>query len=177
MNPRRLFCAALLLAAPALADEGIFPGLRSVLSEAEWKRAGLDQLSPDQVGIVDAALISHYMRAVTGVGPLPSPAVIAAGSSGEQPAAAAGARGFWDRFGLSRITDSDWRNQPPLKARCTGWQGGNRFVLDNGQVWEGVERIPFDVAGKPVIIEARPLGNYALKLEEKGIAAMVHRVK
>jgi hypothetical protein len=123
MNPRRLICVALPLAAPALADEG-FPGLRSVLSEAEWKRAGLDRLSPDQVGIIDAALISHYMRAVTGVGPLPSPATLAIAQSGDQPAASApGARGFWDRFGLTRLTDSDWRTQPPLKARCTGWQG------------------------------------------------------
>lgn len=177
MNPRRLFCVALLLAAPAFAADGIFPGLRSVLTDAEWKRAGLDRLSPDQIGVIDAALISHYMRAVTGVGPRPSPEVIAALPRTDQPAAATPSRGFWDRFGLTKLADTDWRTQPPLTARCTTWQGSNRFVLDNGQVWEGVEMIPFDVAGKPVIIEARPLGNYALKLEEKGVAVMVRRVK
>lgn len=166
----------LLLAVPAFAGDGIFPGLRSVLTDAEWKRAGLDRLTPDQIGVIDAALISHYMRAVTGVGPMPSAETLAALQRADQPAAAE-SRGFWDRFGLTRLAESDWRTQPPLNARCTGWQGGNRFVLDNGQVWEGVERIPFDVAGKPVIIEARPLGNFALKLEEKGAAVMVRRVK
>lgn len=178
MNLRRLFCLTLLLAAPALADEGVFPGLRSVLTDAEWKRAGLDRLSPDQIGVIDAALISHYMRAVTGVGPLPSTAALAARSRADQAAMAGSApRGIWDRFGLTKLTDTDWRTQPPLTARCTAWQGSNRFVLDNGQVWEGVEIIPFDVAGKPVIIEARPMGNFALKLEEKGVAVMVRRVK
>lgn len=178
MNPRRLFCVALLLAAPLFAADGIFPGLRSVLTDAEWRRAGLDRLSPDQVGVIDAALISHYMRAVTGVGPLPSAESLAASQLPDPTIAGSSApRGFWDRFGLTRLTDTDWRTQPPLTARCTAWQGSNRFVLDNGQVWEGIEMIPFDVAGKPVIIEARPMGNFALKLEEKGVAVMVRRVK
>lgn len=178
MNLRRLLGLALLFTASALAAEGIFPGLRSVLTDAEWKRAGLDRLSPDQIGVIDAAVISHYLRAVTGVGALPTSAELAASQRPDPTIAGSSApSGFWDRFGLTKLTDTDWRTQPPLTARCTAWQGSNRFVLDNGQVWEGIEMIPFEVAGKPIIIEARPLGNFALKLEEKGIAVMVRRVK
>ena len=175
MNLRRLFFLTLLFAAPALADEGIFPGLKSVLTAEEWKRAGLDRLSPDQVGVIDAALIRHYLRAVTGVGPLPNPEALAAMQRADQPTAAP--RSIWDRFGLPLMSSTDWRTQPPLIARCIDWQGGNRFALDNGQVWEGLENIPFDLKGKSVIIEARPMGNFALKLDEKGASVLVHRLK
>ena len=28
-----------------------FPGLKAVLTKAEWERAGLDKLTPDQIGV------------------------------------------------------------------------------------------------------------------------------
>ena len=191
MHLRRFFFLALIFLTSAFAAEGIFPGLRSVLTDAEWKRAGLDRLSPDQVGVIDAAIISHYMRAVTGVGPLPSAAALTAvpraapvspvaaqpPAAAKPPESARGSPSIWERFGLSKGSDSDWRKQPPLLARCTGWQGGNRFVLDNGQVWEGLDSIPFELEGKQVIIEARPLGGFALKLDEKSAVIRVQRVK
>ena len=82
---------------------------------------------------------------------------------------------YWDKFGLEKIK-GDWREQPPMKAKVTSWQGGNRFALDTGQVWEGTEPIPFELLGREVIIEARPLGAYALKLGENSMSVRVRRV-
>ncbi|MFZ9746994.1 MAG: hypothetical protein ACO3G4_10225 [Opitutaceae bacterium] len=70
MFTARLFALVLLLAAPAAA-QGTYPGLRQILSEAEWKRAGLDRLTPDQLGVIDAALIRFQLAEARGATPTP----------------------------------------------------------------------------------------------------------
>lgn len=154
----------LLVSAPfSVAEEPVFPGLKSVLTEAEWKRSGLNQLLPDQLGVVDAALIRYLLRT-----PPPAPA--------STPAAAPKASLF-ERFGLTSL-GGDWRKHPPLTAKVSAWQGANRFVLDNGQVWQGLEDIPFEIAGKDVTIEARPMNAFALKLNDAQSSAIrVQRVR
>lgn len=167
----------LLLATSAAFANPAFPGLKKVLSEAEWKRAGLDQLTPDQIGVIDAAMIRHHAEATRA-------AVIAATTPPEpDPAAspavnAAKRASFWERFGIGKSKSPDsWRNQPPMVAKVTAWQGANRFVLDTGQVWEGVEAIPYEILGQTVTIEARPLDSFALKLNADSVAVRVRRVK
>ena len=169
MKLPRLFALGLLLASTALAQD-TFPGLSAIMSAEEKKRAGLDRLTPDEVGVIDAALIRYYMRVVTGLSGLPPP---------PEPVAAAPrtAPGIWERFGLAKLTDTDWKKQPPMIVKVAGWAGGNRFTLDNGQIWEGLENIPFEIAGKQVIIEARPLDNFALKLDDKSAVVRVRRLK
>lgn len=165
-----------LLAIPALAQPS-FPGLQALLSEAEWKRAGLDRLTPDQIGVIDAALIRFTRQAA------PAPAASttpppAAPAPGETPAQNAIARArFWEKFGLGKAGTGDWRDLPPMTARVTGWQGANRFSLDTGQIWEGLEAIPFELIGQEVTIEARPMGAFALRLSGGSMAVRVHRVK
>jgi hypothetical protein len=83
---------------------------------------------------------------------------------------------FWEKFGFDKIS-GDWRAQPPMQAKVTSWLGGNRFSLDTGQVWEGVETIPFDPLGQEVTIEARPMGAFALKLGENSMSVRVRRVR
>ena len=64
----KLLCVVTLSAAIAgagLCAEPTFPGLNKVLTEAEWKRAGLDKLTPDQIGVIDAALIRHVAQVIT----------------------------------------------------------------------------------------------------------------
>ena len=127
-------------------------------------------VTPDQIGVIDAALIKHYAQAaMTAAAPALPP--------NATPAETAAAKSrFWDKFGFGK-SDSDWRSQPPMAAKVTAWRGSNGFVLDNGQVWEGVEQIPFDLPGKSVTIEARPLGAFALKLNEDSVAVRVRRVR
>jgi hypothetical protein len=55
--------------------------------------------------------------------------------------------------------------------------GGNRFKLDNGQVWEGVEPIPFELVNREIAIEPRPGGHFSLTVEGKNTTVRIVRKK
>ncbi len=165
-----LFIAALLLAAaPAFAQES-FPGLKSVLSAAEWKRAGLDRLTPDEIGVIDAALI----RREAGVTARHQTELTSAQQQAATPAAEK--PGLLSRFGLSD-KDGDWHNVPPLKARVVKWETPNRFILDNGQAWESSEPIIYELVGKDIEIQARPAKSFALVVGDVNTTIRVTRVR
>ena len=170
------FFLPLLLALDSAGSsaEPIFPGLQSVLTPTEWQRAGLDRLTPDQIGVIDAALIRHHAPAAT-LAANPPPLDPAPGTTPQENALTRSR--FWTRFGFGKGDTADWRKQPPMHAKVTSWQGANRFALDTGQVWEGVEPIPYEILGATITIEARPLGAFALKLNETSMAVRVRRVK
>ncbi len=171
----RLLLIAVLGATPGLASPSTFPGLQSVLSEAEWKRAGLDRLTPDQIGVIDAALIRYERSRDEQTEARVEERVAAAAAARETKA---DRPSVWERFGFaSNRGEPHWRDTPPLRAKVVSWQGANRFVLDNGQVWEGVSTIPFELLGEEVAIEARPAGNFALSLDGRSTAVHVRRVK
>lgn len=178
MKHLRLFLFFVSLHAIAFAA-GTFPGLKNIMTEAEWKRAGLDRLTPDEIGVIDAALIKHTLRTSSDAASTTTAAQPPTPAAGATPAETAAARSrFWEKFGLNiSASGPDWRTQPPMVAKVTGWRGANGFVLDNGQVWEGVEKIPFDLPGSSVTIEARPMGAFALKLNDDSVAVRVRRVK
>lgn len=177
MTLLRLLPLCLLLAAGSSAAQETFPGLRRVLTDAEWQRAGLDRLSPDQVGVIDAALIRHQAAKAPGAAAVPT-GEPPAPTPGATPAEAAAQRSrFWERFGIGKLSEADWRRQPPMVARVTGWQGANRFSLDTGQVWEGTELIPYEILGQEVTISARPAGNFSLQLKAGSAEIRVRRVR
>lgn len=181
MKPVRLLLPALLSVA-ATFGQSAFPGLQKILTTAEWERAGLDRLTADQIGVIDAALIRHAIteRRAQGTAPtVAAPPAPPAPSVPATPAEAAAARSrFWEKFGLGALASApDWRTVPPMTAKVTAWQGANRFVLDTGQVWEGQEKIPYEILGQTVTIEARPMGAFALKLNAESVAVRVQRVK
>jgi hypothetical protein len=170
---KRLFIAALLLTAVLGSAQEAFPGLKSLLSAAEWQRAGLDRLSPDEIGVIDAALIRHQAGTTTR---------LKAEISAAQPVvtatpAAAPKPGFFQRFGLPIYDDTDWRTMPPLKARVVKWESSNRFRLDNGQVWEGFESITYELVGKDIEIQARPHGQFALVVDGANTTLRVMRLR
>ncbi len=170
------FFPALLLVVAGQCAEAPFPGLQKVLTEAEWKRAGLDKLTPDQLGVIDAALIRHVAQVIVKV-TTPPPITPEPGTTAQENAVARSR--FWERFGFGKSDgkSDSWRDQPPMRAKVTGWQGANRFALDTGQVWEGIEPIPYEILGATITIEARPLGAFALKLNEDSLPVRVRRVK
>ena len=152
-----LFTLLLCLSAGFAAAQTTFPGLKAILSDAEWKRAGLDRLTPDEIGVIDAALIRQQAGA-TATTPQLNP-------------------GMMQRFGLPLFDEGDWRTKPPLKARFVKWEGGNRFHLDNGQVWEGFDPITYDLAGKDLEIQARPHGQFALVIDGVSTTLRVMRLR
>ena len=170
---KTLRIAILLLAlAQAVSAAETFPGLKAILTPEEWQRARLDRLSPDELGVIDAALIRHFMSTQAAhdaqIGEMRKSVV----QVDEERK-----RSFLQKFGLPVFGESDWRDMPPLKAKVVGWAGGNRFKLDNGQVWEGADPIVYELVGKNIEIHARPMGAYALVVEGTNTTLRVMRIR
>ena len=164
---KRLLALLLLAASVASAQTPLFPGLKSIMSAEEYERAGLNQLTPDQLAVVDAAIMRHYTEAAN---------IAPTAPVNGQNMGLDDNRSWLSRFGLPDL-GSDWRGAPSLKAKCTGWVGGNSFKLDNGQVWEGSEPIPYELANRDIEIQPRPGGLFALIVEGKNTTIRVRRVK
>lgn len=158
----RPLLAFTLLACPLLGQDTVFPGLRSILTVSEWERAGLGTLTPEQINIIDQAMRRYHTIVPTALPP-----------AGSQPPRE---RSILEAFGLPSF-GGDWQSIPPLRAQVVRWRGGNRFVLDNGQVWEGVQSIPYELPGKHVTIAARRGGTYVLIVEDQNTAIRVIRVE
>lgn len=151
---------------------GSFPGIKVIMTPEEYSRAGLDALSPDQIGVIDAAIIRHYLRTVN----------VAATQEAEQISQQAieedRKRTWLSRVGLPDLgLTQEWKNQPSIKGKCTGWVTGNSFRLDNDQVWQGVDPIRMELAGRDIEIQPRPNGGFALVVDGKNTTMRVIRVK
>lgn len=187
--------ATLLVAASTviLAAQTPFPGLAGVLTPEEWQRAGLDRLSPDEIGVIDAALIRHGQTArarlqeelAAARAQAAQQAQLAAQQAATQAAQQAASsdaaperkRHLLARFGLPVFDFTDWRDLPPLRAKVVAWENRNRFRLDNGQVWEGFEPIPYDLPGRDIEIHARPNNQFALVLDGKSTSVRLFRLR
>jgi hypothetical protein len=174
-----LLAFALFVSASLGHAQAFFPGLKAVLSAAEWKRAGLDRLSPDEIGVIDAALIRHESAANSQLRSELIAARETAAATRRTASTATGEQkpGLLQRFGFPVLSDSDWRSLPPLKAMVTSWESANRFKLDNGQVWEGAEPITYELVGKNVEIQARPNNRFNLVVEGNNTALRVTRLR
>jgi len=167
-----LLVLLLVLSASTAAAQTTFPGLKAVLSAAEWKRAGLDRLTPDEIGVIDAALIRNQAGATAQL----QTELAKARTVAATPAPAANPS-LMQRFGLPIFDEGDWRTMPPLRAKVTKWEGGNRFRLDNGQIWEGHDQITYDLPGKEIEIHARPHGQFALVVDGVNTTLRVMRLR
>jgi hypothetical protein len=174
----RAFAILLSFAAtiPVFASETA-PSLKDLLTAAEWKRAGLDRLSPDEIGVIDAALIRNNVRLRQAHETELAAARAAIPVAGTEAVAAEKKRSFLQRFGLPTFDEVNWRDIPPLQAKVTEWVSANRFKLDNGQVWEGVDNITYELAGKSIEIQARPHGQFALIVEGQNTTLRIMRLR
>ena len=166
---KTLLVLFLLTAATALA-ESPFPGLKIVMTPEEYAKAGLDGLTPDQLSVIDAAIVRHYLRTVK------VEATQQAEQLTQQALTEERDKSWLAHVGLPEL-GSDWKNQPSVKAKCTGWATGNSFKLDNDQVWEGVEPIRMELSGREIEIQPRPNGGFALVVDGKNTTMRVVRVK
>lgn len=105
------WAAVLLLCGAGLEDE---------MSQTEFKRAGLDKLSAEELDFLNAYLGRDALPPRP-VASAPSPVQAVASSQPEAP-------------------QGSVRSEEPIKSRIRGefrgWDGHTRFVLENGQVWQ-----------------------------------------
>lgn len=169
MKTTRLFVclATFLLSVSAAFAQAAFPGLRAILSPDVAQRAGLNQLTPDQIAILDAAISGYVSQIARDQGQVVNTAV-----------AQQQTRSFWSHFGLPAFKhEANWKQQPVMTAKVVKWVGPNSFLLDNGQVWQGTDPIPYELVGLEVEIAPRPLGDFALEMKDKHIVVRVTRVQ
>lgn len=159
---RRLSVVALVLfslvAGSALAQQ--FSTLEERMTYAEFKGAGLEKLTPEELAALNSWLANKASTTV-------------AGTVGATPAK--DMRGFEGREGSTEDVVST------IPGPFRGWKGpGDRFTLANGQVWVvtgGTSRFNVSLENPTVTIEKGMLSAWYLRVEGYNARAGVKRVK
>ena len=180
---RPLALAALVAFAPSAlaqqAQEDAARGIEDRMTATEFREAGLDQLSPEQLASLNAWLERELTqetrraaeKAVQWIGertPVPAP------QPQQQPEPMPQDDGLFN-FG------SDDEVTARIAGRFTGFAEGRRYTLDNGQVWEQIDStdLPGVELDSPVVeISPSVFGNsWYIQVEGYNTRAKVRRVK
>lgn len=187
---RLLFVLCCLTPLAHAADP--FPGLQAIMTAEEFRQAGLYRLSPAQLQAVNEAIVRHYTGAVETAAQQQAEQLAEkiaeqkveqiAQQKAEQIAqekiAQHEQKSLLQRFGLPDLgLSQDWKDEPSLFGRVTGWVGGNSFRMENGQVWEGLEPIPFELVNREIEIAPRPNGMFVLIVDGRNTTIRIRRIK
>jgi hypothetical protein len=158
--PLRIALLAAVLGLPlSLPVAGAdFSSLEERMSDAEFKAAGLDKLTPEQL----AALNAWLQRRTAGTAP-----------------AATYVPPSDDRIGFRDPVSSEGVVSR-IAGEFSGWSGDTRFTLENGQVWEQAESGSMrgvSVDSPAITIKPAFMGSWLLKVEGFNKAIRVRRVK
>lgn len=151
-----LFALALGASLPAIGAE--FSSLEERMTASEFKAAGLDKLTPEELATLNAWL----QRRTAGTAP-----------------AATYVPPSEDRTGLRDPVSSDGVVSR-IAGQFTGWSGDTKFVLENGQVWQQAESGAMrgvSVDSPAVTIKPAFMGSWLLKVEGFNTAIRVRRLK
>lgn len=141
----------LLAALPAFAQQ--FSSLEERMSSTDFKTAGLDKLSPDELKYLDGWLQSHQQVKTIGAGGKP----------------------------VFYAEDSDRQKfSTHLLGNFSGWSGNTSFTLNNGQVWKqaesGAGSCP-TIQNPEVTIKPMILGSWLMYVQGCNESVRVERVK
>jgi hypothetical protein len=151
------FCCAFGALAPAVAQD--FSTLEERMTEAEFRAAGLDRLSAEELASLNAWLARRNLstrRAPTG------------GEQGFKPDGLLG-----DSGARGTISSRASSNQDEIGV-------GTTIALENGQSWQvtdGNLSISGGLAGRTITIEPAMLGSWLLKVEGYNRALRATRVR
>ena len=150
------------------------------MSSAEFEKAGLDKLSPEELRYLKEYLAAQPDVAITQT-TAPAPAAQDARPSPSQPPRKKTTDDDFGKEQLEQTVDASVPEQirSTLKGEFRGWDGNTTFRLDNGQIWQqrvgGRYRSPKRV--QPEVVIERGRFGYYLKLVETGRAVGVKRIR
>jgi len=140
----------LLSALPAFAQQ--FSSLEERMSAADFKAAGLDKLSPDELKYLNGWLQAHQQTRMVN-------------SSGKPV--------FY--------ADNDRQKfETRLVGTFSGWSGNTQFTLNNGQVWKQAESGAYScptITNPKVTIKPMILGSWLMYVQGCNDSVRVERVK
>ncbi len=152
----RLLLLAAMVAVPGLAvsEEGTFPGIRALMTQAEYQAAGLEKLTAQERKALDQWLIRYTAE--------DAPVLL---DSDEEV----------------RQAVQDQEIVSIIVSPFDGWSGNTVFTLANGQVWQQRRQGRYAYTGAASAPEVRItrnfMGFYRMELVEDGNAVLVKRVK
>lgn len=154
MRPISSFALILLVAATTVGAQSPSPTLEERMSQAEFRDAGLDKLSPAELAHLNGWLQARGEGKVKYVG-------------------ADGAPVFYpDSSARSAVEDH-------IVGAFTGWRGKTVFKLDNGQEWQQAESGVYstDPFTHPVVkIKPMLLGSWLMYVDGCGCNVRVQRI-
>ena len=153
-------CLGLSLLLVTAVQAATFSTVEERMSSAQFKAAGLDKLSPEELAALNSWLQSNAAPA-------------AAAASGYAPAASEDRIGFREQNATGVVVSR-------IVGTFNGWDGKTRFTLENGQVWEqaeqgGVRGVNLD--SPMVTIEPGMFGSWKIKVEGLNATTRVKRIK
>ena len=150
-------CFALALSLGAAAQE--FSSLEERMSDAEFRAAGLDRLTPEEL-----EQLNQWLR--TRIGDVPTTAA----PGGEMGFKSSSLFGEGDRTEIVSSIDGEF----------DGWAEGTVIKLQNGQWWEVSEPQEFDVAvmqSPSVTIKPKLMGSWLMQVEGYNRSVRVTRIR
>ncbi len=157
---------SLIVATSAVAQQD-FSSLEEMMSGEEFRRAGLDKLTPEELAALNAWLSRK---------PPPAAAISSRATSAPAPVA----QPAEDRRGFENRREDIDAIEAQLVGEFTGWSGKTRFKLDNGQVWQQTRGGGYRASTKVnprVTIEPKLMGSWALRVEGVNRTVRVKRIK
>ncbi len=131
------------------------PTLEERMSQAEFRAAGLDKLSPEELQRLNGWLEAH-------------------GGTTRQVVTASGAAVFYPDSSARDVVESR------ITGKFNGWRGKTVFTLDNGQQWRQTESSRFDAGeftNPGVKVKPMMLGSWLMVVEGCGCSVRVERIK
>lgn len=152
--PATLAFALSLFAMAASHAQTAPPTLEERMSQSDFRAAGLDRLTADELAYLNQWLARHD-----------APVVSSSGFG-------------WNSF----YPDEEARDtiQSRITGTFTGWRGETVFRLDNGQRWRQSESGRFDAGAlenPAVTLEPKMMGSWLMKVEGCGCSVRVRRIE
>jgi hypothetical protein len=161
-----ILASALALAFGSAADAQSFSSLEERMTAKEFRDAGLDKLSDEELRALNAWVQRNVRLAEQGG---------AAAAPGQAAPAASQVASDTRGFENAERTEITSRILGPFK----GWSGKTVFTLENGMVWQQVEddRASIVAESPSVTISPGTFGSWRLKVEGSNRTTLVKRIK